>query len=453
MLSVLLLSSCSTTNNEKTDTTQKVVSEKIQNDPIKIYRFNYESDIQNAIAVFRTKYNDVDITETVFNENNEYKEYSQRLTTELMAGEGPDIIVVPSYFFNSLFKTVDAGVYCDLNPLFSEDNELKYDNFSKAVFDCGIIDTKRYFIPISYTVPAFLSSEAVLSKQGIEINFSNWSSQELDKNVRYFTDHFGKDKFFTDNQQDIIESMILGSGLRLVDYEEKKTYFNTAEFKELLNYIKNIWNTCCPFETETKYRYSYYDMLKEGSLLTICNNLSGGNMLVPTSLWETNSKVYSMFNENVRIIPFPEYSGKKEYAARPTKIAAICSNCSNKKAEVNFIKILLSKEIQTSDSFLRLDGIPVNNSALEELLKKYSNEQTGSERINELDGTIAGIPFNDTFVEGYWDIVNNVKRCNFIDNYIQSLISMYAVMYSEGTCTAEEAVKQLDTKVTLYLNE
>ena len=82
----------------------------------------------------------------------------KRLRTELLAGKGPDLFLLTEHqigdsassFFPAAEKTMRTGVFQNLGPYFQADPELAEDNFIAPVFNAGVVDGKRYVVPLQY---------------------------------------------------------------------------------------------------------------------------------------------------------------------------------------------------------------------------------------------------------------------------------------------------------------
>jgi len=128
ILSILFLAtSCSGSR----DDTQDVIGGKIV-----MYAApgdNVQSEIRNIV---RSKYPNVEFQVVSFNNADEFK---SRLLTELMAGEGPDVIVLSpstkkgSITIETMRKLVESGVFCDLEPYISKDESINLSEYNETV--------------------------------------------------------------------------------------------------------------------------------------------------------------------------------------------------------------------------------------------------------------------------------------------------------------------------------
>jgi len=73
-----------------------------------------------------------------------------------MAGEGPDVycfkpIHQKGFNYNRNYEKVGRikEVFCDLEPYISKDESINLSEYNETVLNSGVINGKRYFIPIA----------------------------------------------------------------------------------------------------------------------------------------------------------------------------------------------------------------------------------------------------------------------------------------------------------------
>jgi len=130
----------------------------------------------------------------------------------------------------------------------------------------------------------------------------------------------------------------------------------------------------------------------------------------------------------------------------PTSMYALNSNSKKKHAAWEFIKILLSEEIQGE---FEMVGIPVNRNALEE--REIMSLKVGGYRANPLNDNNRQA-FNDYLecLNKYSDMLNTYT---IRDKRIDDWIGEEAALYFKGEKSAKNVAKALQNKVNLYLNE
>ena len=111
-----------------------------------------------------------------------------QLQTEMMAGQGPDIFILPcddGFGFNEtrLIENVEkgmvTGLFADLTTLYNQDETLQKDVLLEKVMDAGVMDDKRYILPLRYQYPIILSWRTSCKRQG-------WKISELSQNSETF---------------------------------------------------------------------------------------------------------------------------------------------------------------------------------------------------------------------------------------------------------------------------
>ena len=108
-----------------------------------IYTLQYEE----ALEMFEQRYPDVEVTITRQEDQNyetAREEYIQILKNEVMAGKGPDLILFTDEF-EDVYKTMDAGAFCDLTPYMQQDADF-WNEYSKPVLDGGVYKEKQYVV-------------------------------------------------------------------------------------------------------------------------------------------------------------------------------------------------------------------------------------------------------------------------------------------------------------------
>ncbi|QNU67329.1 extracellular solute-binding protein [Ruminiclostridium herbifermentans] len=410
---------------------------------LSIVYINYNGQVKNAIRKSKELYPEIEYSENVFGDD-QYSEMNTKLSAELMSGDGPDIIIFGPNTFNSLYKVANSGIFTDLNELISKDKDFSKNDYYENIFDCGIYNNKRLYIPLEYAIPYFRTTDLTLKENNIVIDKSDLSLDSLYKLSQDFLKN-NKDK----NKSLIycnfgFSSMMRISGKKFVDNEKRKSYFNTKDFINLLKIYKEIYPAIAPYDTCAKYN-SYVDMIKDKRLVMAFEQ---GNQS-PKQLWTFNSMYNQAIGDDMDIIPLVDNG---ICYARVGECIGINSNCENKEAAFNFLKIMLSKDIQkATDSYGNHNGallLPINKQAYNEDLNYYMSNSTsgfGSEYSSkELPKKLAdklNILLGKTQIE---------QR---LDNEVQNIVHEALDNYISGKATAEQTAKAIDDKVTLFLNE
>jgi len=249
-IAILALASCSGQIAEDNQYVNKVNAVKEASKPsIKVYALAFDKQLNTAIDMFNGSNNQVSIEATQFKivDNDLDKsvvEYNKKLATDTLAGEGPDIFVGRD-LFPSISKAISSGVFCDLNELITKDKDFILSEYNKNILDCGVIDGKRYIFPLDYPCFGFITAKEFLSQNNISIDDSTWTWKEFADIAKSFAEkNKGKDKYLVGWNFDF--NVILTScGISFIDYDNKKSKFDSLEFIELLQAYKDMYPAIC----------------------------------------------------------------------------------------------------------------------------------------------------------------------------------------------------------------
>ena len=118
----------------------------------------------------------------------------ERLGTEIMAGKGPDVFVLPaartnmdiaapmwfsgiqlaSESYEMLFPDVELsmynGLFADISEYYDADTELDKENLVTAVMDAGIVGDARYVLPLRYNIPLIYVDVDRMADAGVSMD-------------------------------------------------------------------------------------------------------------------------------------------------------------------------------------------------------------------------------------------------------------------------------------------
>lgn len=423
------------------------------NKSLKIYRYEHEGMMSDALRIFKAKYPEVSVQEEIFKSSEGYSEMGKRLNTELMAGEGPDVIMGTWSLFNSLYKVLETGVFFDIDKLVKNDRDFDLSAYNETVLNAGIHKGKRLFIPLDFNIPCLLTTKAVINESGLEFDMDDWTWERLLEQGKAFAGGNGsnQNKYMFSSYYELLDCLFLSSGIKYADYDKKKTAFDSPEFIELLEKYKEFLKYTMPVELMISYQDGFYSMFEDKSLLAV--NQIYSDSLNPRGLWMHNSIFRLTQNTEVSIYPFPAMKKGNGPLAVVHSIAAINSKSGSKHSAYELIKVLLSEDVQSSGA---LTYIPVNLNAFENMITRYSGKE-GSEKINT--GTlgnfvqISGVPMTEELVRQLRYAVSQTDLCEVFDGNIYDFIWEEAQNYINDKITARQAAVNINNKVMLFLNE
>ena len=339
------VSSCSS-NNESTDSPEPTVGAEQEQRVITLISTPLEPNIAHAASEYNNAHKDIYIksTELKADEN-----FINKIVTGLSVGEGPDIIVIDPLLFPAVSKVAASGIFYDLNELIAGDKEFKLPDYNAKVLDYGVIDGKRYFIPISYNFLGFYAKKGELEKNGLitegpQYNLKNF----VDFACSYLAANNNNGKYFACTLSGLTCSdFVKISGIPIIDMNTKETRFSSPEFIDVLNMYKRFAGTIREIDfsevsgstvsisgygTIHKYRIPEFD---SGNYLTVDNRSLMG--------W-----IKSDFNADTELYLYPSYYGESKILLQPAVSYGINVNCKYKEDAYDFIKHLISEKKQGS---------------------------------------------------------------------------------------------------------
>jgi multiple sugar transport system substrate-binding protein len=420
---------------------------------LKIYLKAADPIISYAITKYNLDHIGVSKIEDTVIPNDE--EFQKKMSIELMAGEGPDIIRVDTNLFKSIHKVATTGIFCDLNDVISKSKDFNIADYNEKVLNSAVFDGKRYLIPLGYDVPVFFTTKERLKMSGIELNESNWTWNSLADTVKTFIEKNKNQKKYFFFELSFLELM-QSSGLSFVDYSKKTSKFSSKEFIELLNIYKDIYPSIEPENQKANPSAggSFTDVYNDLHIPEIdsydpgvLNNkdtimFSGLGMGEPEWLRATNAGVWNTLNEEMTVYPYPTFDGTNSSYIKTPDLIGVNSKCKYKNEALDFIKLLLSRDLE-------FGNFGVNHSTLTQInIKAYKEMQK-----RELDEHFSSHPLPKSLAEKMDKIIGGIGDIVLQDESINKIIGDEVPKFLNGKETGDQAAKAIDEKVNLYLNE
>lgn len=422
---------------EKTDS-------NLSENTVKLYLMSYtKSYMTKAEKEFNDKFPNKTLDVEYFDNR---EELANKLNTELLAGRGPDVVLFDSSTFGSIYKTINTGAFCDINTLIKEDKSFNMNSYNEKVMDCGVLNGNRYIIPLDYYLNNFITTEELLKKNNININLDEWDMKRLADILETYIQKNKSDRpeyFFTLLYS--FSDYILSSGLNFVDYEKSEANIDTPEFRELLNKYKDVFDKASTnSEVREKYGLKYWEMLKGNTAIAVSEISS------IESVWLANSFLHSIFKDKGRLYPLPSYDNSGGYIAKPYNMVAINNNSKNKAIAFDIVKLLLSKDLQMNGSST---FFPVNEEAFDAQIEQYVGKEGQNKSLDIKGSHLNTVAMSKDLVGDLRDIKANLSKCVIVDEYINSLLNNTSEKYIKGEYSEDQVVKEINNKITLYLNE
>ena len=357
------------------------------------------------------------------------KALSNAISTEIMAGKGPDIISLNTLSYSSVSfdKLLQQGTFADINAIInndSSDNKFNFENYNENIINACVFEGKLVLMPISYLPNVLISTE---EKRNSYIN-----NQSLDyKTVVSINEDLTEYSFF--EYEDEYESLFYDYIDDNVDLYNNITSFNTDEFLNTAKGVKSIM-------INTYDKESLCTSSDTFSLLFTCENF----------MQKINN------GETPILLNNPSNDG--EYTADICEAVAVNSNTSEKKQQkiLEFIKYILSDTVQNDfcgadtekldDSLYSGMYYPVNKAAFDKLFST-AKELLYTENETKIDYKLV------KYIQETINKIDNYQISMTYDYYNNNVINDTVSKYLNDNLSEEEFVNQLKSKTEIYLEE
>lgn len=344
-LLVVLLTGCSNPQAENPLYQEGIPTVPQTNESLKVFCIGDSKGgklIQVALKLYQQAYPDVEveliqpITDFQSSGNDQEDIYYEQLSAEIMAGEGPDVLLLSDEFMD-VEKLVHQGVFADMEPFFQADH-FDWTPYIQSVMDAGVWDSKRFVIPLSYEFPLLCTTKEALEETGFHVEACKSFQGFLDETTRYMEDSTQTRRLFSDAQvPNHLFLLFKQSGISCLDYN-KQTVNLPPQLQSTSQWYKAIVNTH-PWETNT-------------SLVGGAAAVRDGEALWTTSIYGANFDLFGTAGAlrtigDVVMMPIRDMDGgiqvKIDYPV------AVRANSENLQNAYNFLKILLSEKVQAAD--------------------------------------------------------------------------------------------------------
>ena len=357
----------------------------------------------------------------------------QQLRTEIMAGNGPDIFLLPTsmsnfitddgeiFYLESLFPDVNQamhnGLFMDIGKLYDRDTKLDKDSLLATVMDAGKVEDTRYVLPLRYDIPVIFLDVARLEEYRIDRSIYQQGIIDLMDDATAY----GIDWLAAGTETIALYDYILNYFPEVIDYQNQEVLLTREELLAFLNSFCTAEAAADGIEAGEPHAYdlmlwdeeemSTYWMLPDNSKGTAIGNM--GDVI-------NNVIVSQAKNLELEMLPMAATDGS--VIADVTVFGAIGANCEDPELAYELLRPLLMEDAQWQNNRVRnitpltymSEGWPVRARGAG--YQTYRN-QFQYQYVDDLDGTRT--PANEK------KVINTVlKDSNVYDENIEQLFEI-----------------------------
>lgn len=376
------------------------------------------------------------------------------MATEIMSGDGPDIISLDQPL--PFEKLIENHAFADVDELINTyGSNIDFNDYNTKVMESGIVNRKRYFVPFFYCPNIFISTQEKLKEY--DLNFSDFSYKELSRQLsqeKVSCSLFGNE---SDNY-----SLLYSFIDSYVNFDNKTTNFDTNSFLENIDYIKKLINND---NTNENVYYDLYNSENNGCILSTTRLLFGG------TIGGIKTAYYNIFLQNKTPAILPNFSYENKITAYVECGIAINQNSDKKDKALRFIEYCLSEDVQEYWCGSRSDkgfsgtneiSLPVNNKAFDYAVEVETAEEWDYNEDGEFDEEEKEFSENvdSIFWKDYLGIIDDISGCTLYNYknlkttyYNSSVIVDIVDKYLKGDISKEKFIRQLTAATEIYLTE
>lgn len=384
-----------------------------------------------------------------------------RLRAEVMSGKGPDLFLLRTSYiwadnlFADVSKAIYAGTFCDLAPYLVADSNFRTEDFYAPLLEAGNVNGKQYVMPLSFTMPMFLTT----SKNLVSIGFDQVAAE---KNMTAFLGE--AEKCLPAEQWNAMTLINYAEYLDqpLLDYRNSSVQLDTEAVRMAMTYAKKFKYPDWQPDPYKEYNPTLSlspdytgDLDRTQKLISGQLKLFGCPLFLGGSI-PAHAQIMQKLGGQPLFLNLPNEKGG--VTATMDSYAAIRANSSHAKTAYGFISYLLSRKCQEQKAYPGV-YLPVRKDSLQNNLELGRTEYW-TENRNALNQSQA---MSNKMFQDFSDTVNRMTTAHLqrlfssgsVDygDHLSGLLMDLEQDYYNGGISLDDFIDQSTKQLQLYLEE
>lgn len=415
------------------------VERKVIANEVSVYSLEYDSRLEDEINQYNAKKDDG------------YVEYSygtngadsvtksdaiKQLNTELLAGKGPDIIVLDGLSVNSY---IEKGVLADLSELLSDD-------YLENVYQPYKNENSVYAIPRYVKLMGIMGEAEAVESAGQIRTFADEIVKLYKDNPKETILDLYYDSCYMDVLYQSYGSMLLDDG-KISEQGLEEFYENIKKIQDVV--IKQYETVSREKNVKSDFDYLYTEswdwscqaVAAKEARLTVGGITNVNDYAKAQTYCEDNSELSWVIQ-----------AGNESGDYIPEQIFGINVNSSNMVGAKAYLTYMLSEEAYNENDG-NMPGFPINKHALEHQMdnvQDWSDEFVGNTGKTVL---LPEIKFGKQEEKSLWNTLEGLNMVSDTDATLKEIIMEQAERYVNAEGSIEECVKEAKEKANIYLME
>ncbi len=449
----LILALCAEEDGPNLATLRQVPRDSIPEKQVLTLGSLYPDQVSEAIIRFNRAHRDVRIEVLDYGQygdgdsEDEVLEGLTKLSTEIMAGNMPDLLDLQGLPFDQLAA---KGLLEDLYPWIDRDGELERGDFLPSVLKAAEQGGKLYRATPGFTLTTLIGASSVVGEE------PGWTMEELETALASMPE--GCTPLDPNMSRDNVLMMLLFTDMSsYVNWSEASCDFTNEDFYRLLRF-------CAGFPAQPRY--------DEGGSSVVGRLAAGKQMLLEATVSNLADVCYydQYFGGSCTYIGYPTRSGSGNVLIFNNGFA-MSAACPNKEAAWEFLRVFLTAAYERESYEL-----PLRHDVFREKVEaagiEYEKDAAGHYLLDENGERIpvvkGGMGMTDEFgnmlsfdlyglteeqAQKLLHAIETADKSMDLNTRIYGIVKEEAAAFFAGQKSAEEVAKLIQSKVGLYLSE
>ena len=433
---------------------------------ISVYSLEEQDAVRQAIAQFQTENPDTFVRYEVGVSGLDAKaaeDAIKKLNTELMAGKGPDVIIMDGLPVKSY---EEKGILRDLKPHIDSlsGDAVLLPNIVEAFNHGGSV----YMTPVYFQIPMVIGRQDDLADitdlASLVDTVEKIKAEKPEAEIcRFFFEEATVRWLLPVAATAFIEESGGIDSAALSEYLSAMNQISTTALVGIPEYVEESYGWQKDYYKEEKYAYEnfndvgldYDDFLVQGMEL---------NFGMLKSVYAYQSGLSLKYCEGFEDVDMKFLDGMTEGVFEPSVLVGLSASSAHQEEAERFFDIIMGTQVQS----LLYDGFMVNQTALQEQLsnqwrifKNGGTDKEYGEPSSSVGGSYADgrefhmdiyMPTQEEFQKLY-TLCSQVKTPYVADTVVENAVIEIGAQYLKGQMSLDEAVQKIKARVELYMAE
>ncbi|MBQ4321636.1 MAG: carbohydrate ABC transporter substrate-binding protein [Oscillospiraceae bacterium] len=420
-------------------------------EPLQVWTADGTHEFSNRAVYIEQTINDrFECDVTVFaNEGSaaEFMATTEELQSQLMAGEGPDLILFTERQFGDVRKLVESGCFMDLSGYLENSETYHPEDFVEGIMQDGYYGDSCFYVPLGYSYYSVLVPSFVLEENGWE---GAKSAEELLQQAEAFAQNPGEyDRMFAHTAppegDEVFIMLFETAGLELVDDETGEVLPDEDGLRRFLEVYKGIWESQwknCIGSGGLGYHGFWGDYTRERNFCYYLMNYtlpSARNYMLLINELEAHYTVVQDLYGTV--------------SGEVTVYAAVNTYSRNSEQAWQLVERMLSEDMQMyiweTTTFL----MPIRKGCIARWMREFPKEHENSTVVETREGMHYGYQaIDEELITEYAALAESAVARNNSPAVMQMLWDAMQP-YFEGTDSYENCLEELRGRLEIYAGE